>query len=139
VVGGRSRVVGGGGGEAGGRREAGCLPAPRLVASDEWLLSGGASKTHAAARRGSPRANHGAALIKTLPDLCLWKASETSLQTNRFTKENWNVYSRIGILELIQYLTHNSPQLFGVKFSLREIQRIFSIKIRNFKLWEMPK
>jgi len=26
-----------------------------------------------------------------------------------------------------------------VKFSLREIGRIFSIKIPNFKLWEMPK
>jgi len=28
---------------------------------------------------------------------------------------------------------------FGVKFSLREIGRIFHIKIRNFKLWKMPK
>jgi len=31
------------------------------------------------------------------------------------------------------------PKVFGVKFSLREIGRIFSIKIRNFKLWKMPK
>ena len=31
------------------------------------------------------------------------------------------------------------PKVFGVKISLREIERIPSIKIRNFKLWTMPK
>jgi len=31
------------------------------------------------------------------------------------------------------------PKVLGVKFSLREIYRIFPIEIRNFKLWEMPK
>jgi len=31
------------------------------------------------------------------------------------------------------------PKVFGVKFRLREIGRIFSTKIRNFKLWKMPK
>jgi len=30
------------------------------------------------------------------------------------------------------------PKVFGVKFSLREIERIFYIDIRNFKLWKMP-
>jgi len=27
---------------------------------------------------------------------------------------------------------------FGVKLSLREIERILPIKMRNFKLWKMP-
>ena len=31
------------------------------------------------------------------------------------------------------------PKAFGVKFSLREILRIFSIELRNFKLCEMPR
>jgi len=31
------------------------------------------------------------------------------------------------------------PKVFGVKFSLREIERIFSIEVRNSKLWKMPK
>jgi len=31
------------------------------------------------------------------------------------------------------------PKVFGVKFSLREIQMIFPIKLRNFKQWKMPK
>jgi len=31
------------------------------------------------------------------------------------------------------------PEVFGVKFSLREIGRIFFIKIRNFMIWKMPK
>ena len=30
-------------------------------------------------------------------------------------------------------------QRFEVKYSLREIKRILSIKIGNFKLWKMPK
>ena len=30
------------------------------------------------------------------------------------------------------------PKKSGVKFSSREIERIFSIEIRNFKLWKMP-
>jgi len=29
--------------------------------------------------------------------------------------------------------------VFGEKVSLREIGRIFFVKIRNFKLWKMPK
>jgi len=36
-------------------------------------------------------------------------------------------------------LTHKQPKIFGVKFSLREIERIFSIKMRNFLLRKMPK
>jgi len=35
-------------------------------------------------------------------------------------------------------LIHSSPY-FGVKFSFREIRRILLIKLRNFKLWEIPK
>jgi len=35
-------------------------------------------------------------------------------------------------------LTHNK-KLFGVKFSLRDFRRIFTIELRNFKLWKMPK
>ena len=31
------------------------------------------------------------------------------------------------------------PKVFGVKFSLREIERIFSIKIRNLASLKMPK
>ena len=31
------------------------------------------------------------------------------------------------------------PEVFGVKFSLREIGRVFLTKIRNFKLFKMPK
>ena len=31
------------------------------------------------------------------------------------------------------------PKVFEVKFSLRKIERNFHIKIRNFKLWKMPK
>jgi len=31
------------------------------------------------------------------------------------------------------------PKVFGVKFSLREIEKIFPSKTRNFKLWKMPK
>jgi len=31
------------------------------------------------------------------------------------------------------------PRVFRVKFSFREIGGTFSTKIRNFKLWEMPK
>jgi len=31
------------------------------------------------------------------------------------------------------------PKVFGVKFSLREIRRIFYSKIRYFKLFKMPK
>jgi len=31
------------------------------------------------------------------------------------------------------------PKVFGMKFSLREVGGIFSTKIRNFKLWKMPK
>jgi len=33
----------------------------------------------------------------------------------------------------------NPPKVYEVKFSLREIERITSIKMRNFKLWELPK
>jgi len=37
-------------------------------------------------------------------------------------------------------LTHNSPKyVFGVKFSLREIRRIFPINLQNFQLCKMPK
>jgi len=32
-----------------------------------------------------------------------------------------------------------TPEVFGAKFSLREIGRIFSIEILNIKLWKMPK
>jgi len=32
----------------------------------------------------------------------------------------------------------SQPKVFGVKFSLRDIERIFSIEIRNIKLWKMP-
>jgi len=37
------------------------------------------------------------------------------------------------------FFNPQQPKVFGVKFSLREIRRIFSIKIRSFKLWKMPK
>jgi len=39
----------------------------------------------------------------------------------------------------LQILTHNKPKEFKVKFGLREIQRIFTIELRYFKLWKMPK
>ena len=29
--------------------------------------------------------------------------------------------------------------IYGVKFSLREIRKVFSIKLRNFQLWKLPK
>jgi len=32
----------------------------------------------------------------------------------------------------VAFLTHNSPKIFGVKSSLKEIRRIFPIKLRNF-------
>jgi len=31
------------------------------------------------------------------------------------------------------------PKVFGIKFGSREIKKIFSIELRNFKLWKMPK
>jgi len=31
------------------------------------------------------------------------------------------------------------PKVFGVKFSLRDFRRIFTIKVRSFKLWKRPK
>jgi len=31
------------------------------------------------------------------------------------------------------------PKVFGVKFSSREIEKVFPIQMRNFKLWKMPK
>jgi len=31
------------------------------------------------------------------------------------------------------------PKVFGVKFILREIRRIFLIKLRNFEHWKIPK
>jgi len=37
------------------------------------------------------------------------------------------------------YVNPWQPKVFGVKFSLREIRRTFPIKLRNLKLWKMPK
>jgi len=37
------------------------------------------------------------------------------------------------------FLALLQPEVFGVKFSLREIERIFSIEIRIFMLSKMPK
>jgi len=31
------------------------------------------------------------------------------------------------------------PKVFGAKFRLKEVRRIFLIELRNFKLWKMPK
>jgi len=42
------------------------------------------------------------------------------------------------ILRPFLRLTQNSPKVFGVKFSLREIEKK-SIIMRNFKLWKMLK
>jgi len=36
------------------------------------------------------------------------------------------------------FFNPKQPEVFGVKVSLREIKRNFSIEIRNFKLWKMP-
>jgi len=38
-----------------------------------------------------------------------------------------------------EYLNQWEPKVFGVKFSLREIRRIFPTKLRTFKLWKMPR
>ena len=38
-----------------------------------------------------------------------------------------------------RHLNPLQPKVFGVKFSLREIRSIFLTKIRNFKLFKMPK
>jgi len=40
---------------------------------------------------------------------------------------------------LREIIDPKQPKVFGVKFSLREIGGIFFIKIRNFKLWKIPK
>ena len=42
---------------------------------------------------------------------------------------------------MVQYYQNLSqqPKVLGVKFSIREIEKIFSTKVRNFKLWEMAK
>jgi len=45
-----------------------------------------------------------------------------------------NQYLNIFFSPLISW----QPKVFGVKFSLREIVTIFSVIIRNFKLWKMP-
>ena len=40
----------------------------------------------------------------------------------------------------LKYLEHGEIfSVFGVKFSLGEIGRIFLYNLRNFKLWKMPK
>jgi len=46
------------------------------------------------------------------------------------------VFEKIG---KANFLKPQQPKVFGVKFSLREIRRIFAIKLRNFELWKMPK
>jgi len=37
------------------------------------------------------------------------------------------------------FFNPQQPKIFGVKFSLRAIKRIFLIKLRNSKLWKMSK
>ena len=59
----------------------------------------------------------------------------------RKTAGMWNyrtIYLKRNVLGKDMRLKPKQPKLFGVKFSLREIQRTFSIEIRNFKLWKMP-
>jgi len=43
------------------------------------------------------------------------------------------------ILRRNVYVNPLQARVFGVKFSLREIRRIFPIKLWNFKVWKMPK
>jgi len=37
------------------------------------------------------------------------------------------------------FFSPQQPKVFGVKFSLGKIKRVFSVEIRNLKLWKMPK
>jgi len=39
----------------------------------------------------------------------------------------------------ISYINPSQLKVFGVIFSVREIRRIFPIKLHNFQLWKMPK
>jgi len=43
------------------------------------------------------------------------------------------------VLPYLVNFNPKKPKVFGVKFSFRKIGRIFSTKVRNFKLWRMPK
>ena len=40
---------------------------------------------------------------------------------------------------ILSHINSHQPKVFGVKLSSIEIKRIFSTKIRNFKLFKMPK
>ena len=78
--------------------------------------------------------------VKTTPTFAgtkRCKRSGVSVSPN-WKKSNWPAYYFGGSSRS----THNSfcsLQVFGVKFSLRDIERVFHFKIRNFKLWKMPK
>jgi len=64
---------------------------------------------------------------------------------NRYDKSPYIILLRRKFYDTVHnavniYLAKNpsQPKVFGVKFSLRYIERIFSVEIRNFKLWKMP-
>ena len=57
-------------------------------------------------------------------------------EIDRIDLKNYTIFREINFDILERMLTHNSTN--GVKFILREIRRIFLIKLRSFKLKEMP-
>jgi len=60
-------------------------------------------------------------------DAALKRGNYVSMKRNQL-----NILDKICLVPL-------QPIVFGVKFSFKKMGRIFSIKIRNFKIWEMPK
>jgi len=47
---------------------------------------------------------------------------------------------KLFLRQLKTAISHFQPvTVFGVKSSFRKIERVFSIEVRNLKLWEMPK
>jgi len=55
--------------------------------------------------------------------------------------DNDAIFSLVHRLFKLRNMNFNplQPKVFGVKFSLRETERIFFTKIRKFKLFKMPK
>jgi len=58
-----------------------------------------------------------------------------------FSVSEWLRWAVEGWTKLTYLVTINpyQPKVFGVKFYLRGIEKIFSIEVRNFELCKMPK
>jgi len=73
--------------------------------------------------------------------LALFSKSLKSQNLKRFffSEGIWAFLHTLGEYSVQYFLVNpQQPKITGVKFSSEEIGRIFSTKIRDFKLWKMP-